>query len=327
MEFNLVDFIVLVVLAYFVWQGYLIGLIGSLLNLLTTIISLLSASLFYPSLGKIFAQQFGSSEKFSFIIAFFTILIVLELVFSLIATLAYKKIISPLHIRHPNLSRLDHIFGTVPAGLVGAIIVTLFLLLFILLPINENLRQTTNKSWWGRSVLVKAIEFEPALEKYLNRLPYQNLFYLLTPSPSSQESIKLPLPSNIHFTTDTESEKQMLSLVNKERSARGLEQVEGDLELTEVGRKHCLDMFERSYFSHYTPEGKSPFDRIQAAGIEYTYAGENLAYAPTVETAQQGLMGSQGHRENILRAEFGRLGVGVIDGGFSGKMFCQEFRD
>ena len=86
-------------------------------------------------------------------------------------------------------------------------------------------------------------------------------------------------------------------------------------------------MFEKGYFSHNSPEGKTPFDRIDTAQIQYKAAGENLAYAPSVEVAHEGLMNSPGHKENILRPEFGTLGVGVIDGGINGKMFCQEFTD
>ena len=61
--------------------------------------------------------------------------------------------------------------------------------------------------------------------------------------------------------------------------------------------------------------------------IKFISAGENLAYAPTVEIAHQGLMNSPGHRENILRPSFGRVGIGVIDGGVYGKMFTQDFAD
>jgi uncharacterized protein YkwD len=63
------------------------------------------------------------------------------------------------------------------------------------------------------------------------------------------------------------------------------------------------------------------------SGVQYMLAGENLAYAPTVEIAHKGLMNSPGHRENILRPEFGRIGIGVIDGGIYGKMFTQNFGD
>ena len=86
-------------------------------------------------------------------------------------------------------------------------------------------------------------------------------------------------------------------------------------------------MFARGYFSHYTPEGLSPFDRMAQTDVSYTYAGENLALAPNVTVAMQGLMQSPGHRANILFPNFGKLGVGVIDGGIYGQMYCQEFTD
>ncbi len=86
-------------------------------------------------------------------------------------------------------------------------------------------------------------------------------------------------------------------------------------------------MFARGYFSHTDPDGKSPFDRIAAAGITYKAAGENLAYAANVDLAHAGLMRSPGHRANILETDFGRVGIGVIDGGIYGRMFTQNFRD
>jgi uncharacterized protein YkwD len=50
-----------------------------------------------------------------------------------------------------------------------------------------------------------------------------------------------------------------------------------------------------------------------------------LAYAASVDLAHNGLMRSPGHRANILSADFGQVGIGVIDGGIYGKMFTQEF--
>jgi uncharacterized protein YkwD len=86
-------------------------------------------------------------------------------------------------------------------------------------------------------------------------------------------------------------------------------------------------MFARGYFAHETPEGESPFDRFNKAGITYRTAGENLALAPTLSLAHTGLMNSPGHRANILNPEFGRVGIGIIDGGLHGLMVTQDFRD
>jgi uncharacterized protein YkwD len=86
-------------------------------------------------------------------------------------------------------------------------------------------------------------------------------------------------------------------------------------------------MWERQYFGHISPEGRDIGDRLNAAGIGYSLAGENLALAPTVTTAQNGLMNSEGHRANILEPKFKKIGIGVIDNGIYGKMFVQVFTD
>ena len=53
-------------------------------------------------------------------------------------------------------------------------------------------------------------------------------------------------------------------------------------------------------------------------------AGENLALAATAADVHDGLMGSPGHRENLLRSEFGRVGVAVVSGPL-GLMTVQVF--
>ncbi|MBP1633163.1 MAG: rane protein, partial [Acidobacteria bacterium] len=65
-------------------------------------------------------------------------------------------------------------------------------------------------------------------------------------------------------------------------------------------------------------------DRLEAAGLTYSLAGENLALAATITQAHDGLMGSPGHRENILRPEFRRVGVAVVSGPL-GLMTVQVF--
>jgi uncharacterized protein YkwD len=84
-------------------------------------------------------------------------------------------------------------------------------------------------------------------------------------------------------------------------------------------------MFKLKYFSHESPVAGSPFDRLMAAHVSYTRAGENLAYAQSVAVAHRALMDSPGHRANILRPEFTRIGIGVIQAGIYGRMITQLF--
>ena len=122
-------------------------------------------------------------------------------------------------------------------------------------------------------------------------------------------------------------EARMLQLVNQERAAKGQRALRADPELRDVARAHSRDMLVRGYFSHVTPEGKDPFDRLRQANVKYLSAGENLAFAPSLPQLHQTLMNSPGHRANILRAAFGRVGIGIMDGGRRGQMVTQEFRN
>ena len=72
---------------------------------------------------------------------------------------------------------------------------------------------------------------------------------------------------------------------------------------------------------------KDPFDRMRKEGVRFVTAGENLALAQTLIMAHKGLMNSPGHRANILHKSFGRLGIGVLDGGIYGLMITQNFRN
>ena len=86
-------------------------------------------------------------------------------------------------------------------------------------------------------------------------------------------------------------------------------------------------MFQQGYFAHVDQNGGTPFDRMRAGGAAFRAAGENLALAPTVQIAHDGLMNSPGHRANILNPRYRRIGIGVADGGMHGKMFTQNFAD
>ncbi len=109
-------------------------------------------------------------------------------------------------------------------------------------------------------------------------------------------------------------EQRVLELVNKERAARGLSVLKWSNELASVARAHSKDMHDRGFFSHTNPDGKSPFDRIKAAGISYSYAAENIAAGQsTPEAVVEGWMNSKGHRENILNANLKYLGVGFYE--------------
>lgn len=107
-------------------------------------------------------------------------------------------------------------------------------------------------------------------------------------------------------------ETLLYRLTNCERRARGIEPMQCDRRLVWTGRAHSRDMIDRNYFSHQTPEGRTPGVRLSDRGVDWESSSENIALAPTTALTHSGWMQSDGHRANILRSEVDRVGIGVV---------------
>jgi len=109
----------------------------------------------------------------------------------------------------------------------------------------------------------------------------------------------------------------IIRLVNSDRAESGLGTLrENDL-LDQAAAAKALDMVQKDYFAHTSPDGKTPWDFIHSAGYKYTAAGENLAMDFTsAESAEKALMASPTHRANILNKLYTEMGVAVLSGNY-----------
>ena len=120
----------------------------------------------------------------------------------------------------------------------------------------------------------------------------------------------------------------MLALVNRDRAANGKPPLVYDERLADVARAHAADMRDHRFFAHDSPTTGSLDDRLAAAGLSIAVARENLAEAVDVELAQQSLMKSKGHFENLMSEDVTHVGVGIVKGGLEDPnmmLFVQVF--
>lgn len=95
---------------------------------------------------------------------------------------------------------------------------------------------------------------------------------------------------------------QMLSEVNLERSSRGLSALTLDPQLTAAAEIRAREIAEK--FSHTRPDG-TKWSTVSSAAY-----GENIARGQkTADKVMAAWMSSSGHRQNILRASYGSIGV------------------
>ena len=129
------------------------------------------------------------------------------------------------------------------------------------------------------------------------------------------ESLENQKPALYGETSETLQqgfEFQLFDLTNAARVHHKVPPVRWESTIRATAYKHSLDMAEQNYFNHTNLKGQSPFDRMSSDGIDYSVAGENLAYGQSSSIfAHEGLMNSIGHRKNLLKSDFTLLGVGV----------------
>lgn len=132
-----------------------------------------------------------------------------------------------------------------------------------------------------------------------------------------------PIPARSASAAGGAPADQLVDGINQARSQAGLAPLEEAWALDSVATDRSVDMVVRQYFSHTNPDGQNVFDILDARGIGFYTAGENL-HRNTVGPAQAGtfalrsFMASPPHRANILNGSFSRLGVGVAnDGGWT----------
>lgn len=111
----------------------------------------------------------------------------------------------------------------------------------------------------------------------------------------------------------TNMEKMYFELVNGFRGRKGIPSVYFDNEMSNVSRSHSKDMTKRDYFSHNSPEGVTPFERLQNAGISYTMAAEIITGDMCLSTLYNisSFIGSPGHYEVMMDAKYTKAGPGV----------------
>jgi hypothetical protein len=106
----------------------------------------------------------------------------------------------------------------------------------------------------------------------------------------------------------------LLSSTNAARSSNGVKSLKSNSKLAAAAQAKANDMAARNYWSHNTPDGKSPWTFVVAKGYSYQKLGENLATGFSSEQATiNGWMASPPHRENILDSAFTEVGFGYAN--------------
>ncbi|MCW5314250.1 CAP domain-containing protein [Nostoc sp. KVJ3] len=143
-----------------------------------------------------------------------------------------------------------------------------------------------------------------------------------TPVSSSLSSDAFKIAASTIDTTALE--QSVFTQINNYRTSQGLPKLTRNIAIDNQARIHSQDMA-----SGKVPFGHTGFlDRINAIGIPYRAAGENVAYnqgySDPATIAVQGWLKSPGHLANI-RGNYEKTGIGVATNSRGAIYFTQIF--
>jgi uncharacterized protein YkwD len=318
----IVNLAIIALVIYGAYAGSKRGLILMALELGSFIVATAIALLAYQLVGGWIKNIGQVASPLADVAAFAIIWMVAEISCALLVR--FKVLPKLTH--HLDQSAPTRVGGSVLGGAKYLVIVALFLIIFAGLPLTAATKTAVTTAAIPRVILDSSGQLQTWLAAGLGHDLDDSLnFFTITTEPESEETIELGFKTS--STSDPSDEQAMVTWLNHERTSRGLKALSLNTKARAVAEAHSKDMFARGYFSHITPSGKNPFDRMSAAGIRFGAAGENLALAPTLVLAENGLMNSPPHRANILDPDYRTVGIGIMDGGPYGLMVTQDFTD
>ncbi len=310
----MIDFVLGLSFASLALRGWVRGFARELMDLVGLILGLALAFRLSEPAGAVVESWTNASPEMSRFIGGFAIFLVVGVLASLGARLLHR------FLSIPGLALSNRLLGAALALAWGVFLGVLVLSLAKVLPLPAQLAEPLSESKVAAFLIdpdgvpervFQTVAGDRVLTSLLN---LEDLVGGKQVILEEGETLEIPAADPADLSPDPASAKEIFELVNRSRVEADLDPLSWSDALAEVAQSYARQMYLGGFFSHTSPDGEQVQDRVQSAGITYRVVGENLALAATPRTVHEGLMSSPGHRANILRPGFTRVGIGVIEG-------------
>ena len=118
------------------------------------------------------------------------------------------------------------------------------------------------------------------------------------------------------------AEQKIFEQLNQARQTAGLPPLEWNELVADAARSHARMLSHNEELAHQYPGEQTLSERLGATGVRFTRAAENVARTQYLEDVHLALMGSSGHRANMLNPRYNAVGIGVVED--AGKIYVTQ---
>ena len=158
-----------------------------------------------------------------------------------------------------------------------------------------------------------------------NQIGTAHTNYIIPTDKPKSAATNTEIIETASYSSLTQEESSLLSLINQERQKNNLPALEIDENLQNVARLKAQDIVDNNYFSHISPTYGSPFEMLKSYNISYKTASENIAGNSDISKALDSWLNSESHKKNILSNIYNYTGIAVVDSIAYGKIIVELF--
>ncbi len=320
----MIDFILGLYLAALLIRGWMRGFVKEILDLVGLVLGVAVAFRLSGPFGDFFADRLDVTPEWARLGSGIALFIVVGLGMAMVAHWLGKLM------RLPGLNLSNRLLGAAFATGWALVILLLFVSLLRALPMPSAVDETLDDSTiisaltGPDSVTQRAFQSvagDSVLDTILALEPLIGDRRLIL---DETDSVEIEPAKESELTVRPGEGDTVFELLNDARISEGVRPLAWSDGLSDVALAHAQDMYLNGFFSHQSPTTGDVSDRVRAADIRLYAVGENLALAATSRAVHDALMESPGHRANIVRTTFDRVGIAAVDGPL-GLMVVQVF--
>ena len=310
----MIDFVLGISFAGLFVRGWLRGFVKEAMGLVGLVLGIVVAFRLSPEMGRFLSGWTGLADSPARLLGGVVVFILVGVGAAVGAHYLGRMF------NRPGLRVSNRFLGACLGLSWGWFLATLILSVLVVLPLPQSYVESMERSILTETLTNPALPTQNAFHTLAGDRVLESLLALQRVVGNKQiileegETLELEPVARSQLAVSSEAAEEIFQLLNRARIEAGLDPLAWSDGLAPVGEAHALEMYTEGYFAHESPSTGFVGDRVLAAEITLRLSGENLALAATPQMVHDGLMESPGHRANILRSEFRRVGIAVVEG-------------
>ncbi len=310
--FTLLDLLFFACLCIFVISERQRYFVRSLLTFLLTGLVAMFSLMLYKHIASFLQLYLSFSKGLADGLGF----LVLAFLLTGIAFICYRLIL--LNVQQ-ELLQLRIWPGTLLAGTgTFIIIVTCVATVFLSLPVTEFIKNSISRSIVVNGLVIGLQSVESTQNRILGR-PLFSLFNFLVPDPTHTE--EAPIQSHGSLILIQTEATALFEHINTERQKKNVLPLSIDKDITFVAGTLAQGISANQILSREEVNGSTPFDLLAQSRIQYKTAYFIPIYAQNAGIAFHGVQQIPVYYQQLLSAQYSRIGIGAVELNEQGYVF------